>query len=152
MKRTKIFKRHYDYREFDTNIPEYVAFVVQTMRSRSDQCCNIVNDYIGYLEMISCRCSYQMMYNSLYQMGYNLSEIKQYYNQLNDILKEHNNDTKVIQYENNLIDRKLANKLADSKNALDKAMHIVDEFGICTIENDDKKYVLTNAQVKKGKR
>lgn len=93
-----------------------------------------------------------MMYNSLYQMGYNLSEIKQYYNQLNDILKEHNNDTKVIQYENNMIDRKLANKLADSKNALDKAMHIVDEFGACTIENDDRKYVLTNAQVKKGKR
>lgn len=148
MKRTKIFKKHYNYIEFDTNILDYVAFVVASRRAQKEQCCNIVDDFIGYITTLSRKCSYQMMYNALYSSGYSLADIKQYYNQLNDILKEHNADTKVIQYENNMIDRKLVNKLAESKNALDKSMQLVDEFGACTIENDGKKYVLTNARIK----
>lgn len=152
MKRTKIFKHHYDYRTFDTNIPEYVAFVVEVMRSRSQQCCNIINDFIEYVNTLDCKCTYPMMYNALYSMEYALSDIKQYYNQLNDLLKEHNADSKVIAYEQNESDKRIAKKFAESKNALDKAMALVDEFGVCVIENDDKKYALTNARVKEKKK
>ena len=92
-----------------------------------------------------------MMYDFLYDNEYSLSDIKQYYNQLNDILKEHNRLMDNENYVQHYIDKKLLERNIKDKKSFDNMIRLVDMFGATTIENDNKKYVLTNAQVKERK-
>ena len=92
-----------------------------------------------------------MFYNYLYDEGYTLNEIKEYYNQLKDILIEHNNELNSPQHVQHSIDKKVMESRVKDRKSMDNCMKLVDTFGATTIENDNKKYVLTNAKVKERK-
>lgn len=150
MRNTKIYKHHYDYHEFDTNIPEYVEYIVNVNRVKLEQCSNVVNDFISFSYSLNDhKITWQMFYNYLYDAGYSLKDIKDYYSQLKDILIEHNREFDSPQHVQHLIDKRVMEGRIKDKNSIDNAMKLVDTFGATTIENDDgNKYVLTNAMVK----
>lgn len=152
MKRMKIYKHHYDYKLFDTNIQDYVEYIVRINRSKIENAKNIVSDFLSFCYSLNDqKINYKMMYDLLYDNEYSLSDIKQYYNQLNDILKEHNRLMDNENYVQHYIDKKLLERNIKDKKSFDNMIKLVDMFGATTIENDNKKYVLTNAQVKERK-
>ena len=153
MKNTKIYKHHYDYHAFDTNISDYVEYIVNIQRAKLEQCSNVVNDFISFsYSMNDHKITLQMFYNYLYDEGYSLSEIKEYYNQLKDILIEHNNELNSPQHVQHVIDKKVMEERVKDRRSMDNAMKLVDTFGATNIENDNgSKYVLTNAMVKERK-
>lgn len=153
MKNTKIYKAHYDYHNFDTNISEYVEYIVNIQRQRKEQISNIVNDLLAYSNSIDdMKISYQMFYGYLYDEGYTLSEIKEYYNLLKDILMEHNRNMDNPAHVQHEIDKRVMEGRVKDKKSWENAEKIVDEFGATVIENDNgKKYVLTNAMTKERK-
>lgn len=153
MKNTKIYKHHYDYHDFDTNIPDYVEYIVSVNRAKMEQCSNVVNDFISFSYSLNDhKITWQMFYNYLYDEGYSLSEIKQYYNQLKDILMEHNNELNSSQHVQHEIDKRVMEERVKDRQSMNNAIALVDTFGATTIENDNgNKYVLTNAMVKERK-
>lgn len=151
MKRTKIFKHHYDYLEFDTNIKEYVSMIIEIHRIQKEQN-SIITEYRLYLQNLDSPTDLNNMYEILLE-NYSEWDIKNNYYQLRDLLQDHNRRFKESAYVLHQIDKKLLDERIKDKNGIDTVCKLVDEFGACKFENDGKQYTLTNAQVKlkKGK-
>ena len=148
-------KHHYDYRLFDTNIADYLDYVIHMYRSKQlENQTDIITKFISDITSIDTVISYVQFYQILYSLDYTLSEIKQYYNQLKDLLIEHNNEvSKKMESMKDEEDRKRFQRYVNDKLITDHSCKLVDEFGTVIIENDNgKKYVLTNALVKEKKK
>ena len=148
-------KHHYDYKLFDTNIPDYLEYIINMYKTKlyvkqSD----IITNFIQSIISIDTMISYVQFYKILYGLDYTLSEIKQYYQQLKDLLIEHNNEIALkIESQQDDMARKRFQKMVNEKMLSDHTCKLVDEFGTVVIENDNgKKYVLTNALVKEKKK
>lgn len=153
MKNTKIYKAHYDYKSFDTNIPEYVEYIVNINRQKMQDVKSVISDFISFSYSLNDhKITYQMFYNYLTDEGYSMRDIKEYYNQLNDILKEHNRLIDSPSHVEHEIDKKLMEGRIKDKKSLENMTKLVDTFGSTVIETNDKRYVLTNALRKKGKK
>lgn len=154
MKNTKIYKAHYDYHSFDTNIPDYVEYVVNIQRTRKEQVTNIIKDFLSFAYSFDDKkITWQLFYNYLYDEGYSLSDIKDYYHQLKDILIEHNNEIQSPSHVQHEIDKGLMEGRMKDKKSIENMTKLVDTFGATTLENDNgKTYVLTNAVGKRGKK
>lgn len=147
-----IDKHHYDYHDFDTNISEYVEFLVEKNRDKLEQAeMNIVYDFINVLSQYDKPMSYPLFYETLYSLGYSISDIKPFYQMLKDILLDHNAKCVCQQDINETAERKLVEWKINDRRAFESAIKSVDTFGYVTVEHNGKKYVLTNAQIKKGR-
>ena len=147
MKSMKIYKHHYDYKMFDTNIPQYVEYIVNLNRNKMEQVNHIINSFIQFAYSFDDRkITYQMFYNFLQDEGYSMHDIKDSYQQLKDIMLEHNNmynSPSRLQHE---IDKKVLESRINDKKSFDSMTRLVDTFGATTIETGDKKYVLSNVE------
>lgn len=150
MKRTKIYKHHYDYHKFDTNIPEYVDYIVNVSRKKMETISNIIVDFINYADSVKdMKISYPMMYKYLYDNGYNIYDIKNYYNMIRDLLYEHNKYFDSNEYVQHQIETKTIHNMIQDKKSWLNAEKMADTFGTVIIENDNKdKYVLYKAERK----
>lgn len=146
MKHTKIYKHHYNYQEFDTNITEYVSMIVEINRLQKEQV-SIISTYRSYLNNLECTTTLDNMYDVLLQ-EYSESDIKSSYYQLRDLLRDHNAKFRTEQFVSHQIDKKLIEGRIADKHSLETMVHMVDEFGVCRFENDGKQYCITNARVK----
>ena len=146
-------KHHYDYHSFDTNIFEYVEYIMNVNRNRISNNIHIITKFLEFANDYDDRkISYQVMYKYLFDVGYTMHDIKDSYQQLKDILNEHNIEILSPGKTQHIIDKKLMEQNINDHRSLASAEKLVDVFGATTIENDEgKKYVLTNARVKERK-
>lgn len=143
-------KTHYEYQSFDTNIMDYVEWLVNAKRTKLEQGNkNIVHDFIEIVDGYDKKISYQQFYQIFQGLEYGINDVKQYYQMLKDIMMSHNAEQYVMENTDNIVDRKFIEAKAKDKNMMENLEKTVDSFGCVTIDDNGKKYVLTNAQIKR---
>lgn len=143
-------KAHYEYQLFDTNIMDYVEWLVQSRREKIEQGNkNIVHDFIKILDGYDKKISYQQFYQIFQGLEYGINDIKQYYQILKDIMISHNAEQYIQEKIDGIVDRKFIEAKVKDKNMIENLEKTVDSFGCVTIDDNGKKYVLTNAQIKR---